>query len=304
MNLSQIELLQILQETNLNLSKAAEKMNVVQSAVSRQLQLFETELGTPLFVRQGKRLIALTPLGRQVMSEVSAIGQAKQNIKAIAADFMDSYEGTIHIATTHTQAKYFLPVPIQRFRAKYPAVRIYMLQASPAQLIDQLHQHTADIAICTEKVTEDVALITSYCYEWHHAAVMPKNHPLATGEITRERLATFPILTYSFGYTGRSMIERAFEDKGLKLDIILAAADTDVIKTYVRLGLGVGLIAGIAYDQTIDQDLVIRDLSHLIAPSVTKIAYLKQHYLPRYTQHFITELLQAGNEHFKPNLTA
>jgi DNA-binding transcriptional LysR family regulator len=295
MNLSQIELLQVLQETELNLSKAADKMHVVQSAVSRQLQLFEAELGSPLFERRGKKLVDLTPLGRQVMDELAAISQAKQNIKTIAADFLDSNQGTIHIATTHTQAKYFLPLPIQRFREKYPGVRIYMLQASPEQLIDQLHNHKADVAICTEKVSEDAGLVTKLCYEWHHAAVMPHDHPLATGEITRERLATFPILTYSFGYTGRSMIEKAFKDNGLELDIILAAADTDVIKTYVRLGLGVGLIAGMAYDTFADKDLVVRDLSHLIPRSVTRIAYLKQNYLPLYSQHFIEELLLAGN---------
>jgi DNA-binding transcriptional LysR family regulator len=296
MNLSQIELLQILQETELNLSKAAEKMHVVQSAVSRQLQLFESELGSPLFERRGKKLTDLTPLGQRVMSEVSAISQAKQNIKTIAADFLDSNQGTIHVATTHTQAKYFLPVPIQRFRSKYPGVRIYMVQASPEQLIDQLHHHKADVAICTEKVNEDEALVSKHCYEWHHAAVMLQDHPLAQGEITRERLASFPILTYSFGYTGRSMIEKAFKARGLELDIILAAADTDVIKTYVKLGLGVGLIAAMAYDPVADQELVVRDLSHLIPPSVSKVAYLKQNYLPLYSQHFIEELLQAGKE--------
>ena len=296
MNLSQIELLHILQATHFNLSKAAEKMCVVQSAVSRQLQLLEEELGSPLFERHGKKLVALTPLGTQVMKEVSRILLAKQNIKAMAANFLDSSHGTIHIATTHTQAKYFLPVPIQRFRAKYPNVRIYMVQDSPEQLVDLLHAHKADVAICTEKVTADAALIAKKCYEWHHAAIVPQNHPLATEKITRERLADFPILTYSFGYTGRSMIENAFHDKGVSLDVVLGAADTDVIKTYVRLGLGVGLIAGMAYDKTTDADLVMRDLSPFIAPSVTKIAYLKHHYLPLYTQHFIDELLLAGQE--------
>jgi DNA-binding transcriptional LysR family regulator len=296
MNLSQIELLRILQETRLNLSKAADKMHVVQSAVSRQLQLFEEELGSPLFERNGKKLTALTPLGRRVMEEVSAIHQAKQNIQAIAADFLDSNQGIIHIATTHTQAKYFLPAPIQRFRAKYPGVRIYIVQASPEQLIDQLHAHKADIAICTEKIAEDAELISQHCYEWHHAAVMPKDHPLCDGELSLERVASFPILTYSFGYTGRSNIESALKNAGLELDIILAAADTDVIKTYVRLGMGVGLIAGMAYDTLADQDLVARDLSHLIPGSITKIAYLKQNYLPLYSQHFIEELLLAAKK--------
>ncbi|MDP2903885.1 MAG: LysR substrate-binding domain-containing protein [Methylovulum sp.] len=291
MNLSQIELLRILQETQLNLSKAAEKMHVVQSAVSRQLQLFEEEIGSPLFERSGKKLTALTPLGNRIMIEVETISQAKLNIQTIAADFLDSNQGTIHIATTHTQAKYFLPNPIQRFRKKYPGVRIYMVQASPEQLIQQLHTHKADIAICTEKVDSDFELVTQQCYQWHHSAVMPKDHPLCTGEITYGRLASYPILTYSFGFTGRSNIETAFKKSGCELDIILAAADTDVIKTYVRLGLGVGLIAGMAYDAQIDQDLSVRDLSHLIPLSTTKVAYLKQNYLPLYSQHFIEELM-------------
>jgi DNA-binding transcriptional LysR family regulator len=294
MNLSQIELLRVLQETNLSLSKAAEKMHIVQSAVSRQLQLFESEIGSPLFERKGKKLIALTTLGMRIMEEVATINNAKKNIQTIAADYLDSNKGTLHLATTHTQAKYFLPTPIQRFREKYPGVSIYMVQASPEQLIDQLHTRKADIAICTEKVDEDADLVLEKCYEWHHAAVVPHGHPLSVGDISLERLASFPILTYSFGFTGRSNIENAFKDTGLELDITLAAADTDVIKTYVRLGMGVGLIAGMAYDALVDQDLVLRNLSHLIQSSTTKIAYLKHNYLPLYSQHFIEELLLAA----------
>lgn len=296
MNLSQIELLRILQETRLNLSKAAEKMHVVQSAVSRQLQLFEEELGSPLFERSGKKLVALTPMGQRVMAEVTTISQAKLNIQTIAADFLDSNQGTIHIATTHTQAKYFLPKPIQRFHKKYPGVRIYMVQASPEELIHQLHIHKADIAICTEKVDAESDLVARQCYEWHHSVVMPKDHPLGTGEITYERLAAYPILTYSFGFTGRSNIETAFKQSGCELDIVLAAADTDVIKTYVRLGMGVGIIADMAYVADIDKDLLARDLSHLIPLSTTKIAYLKQNFLPLYCQYFVEELLLAAKE--------
>lgn len=294
MNLSQIELLRVLQETNLSLSKAAEKMHIVQSAVSRQLQLFESEIGSPLFERKGKKLIALTALGMRIMEEVATINSAKKNIQTIAADYLDSNKGTLHLATTHTQAKYFLPTPIQRFREKYPGVSIYMVQASPEQLIDQLHTRKADIAICTEKVEEDADLVLEKCYEWHHAAIVPHGHPLSSGDISLERLASFPILTYSLGFTGRSNIENAFKDTGLELDITLSAADTDVIKTYVRLGMGVGLIAGMAYDALADQDLVLCNLSHLIQSSTTKIAYLKHNYLPLYSQHFIDELLLAA----------
>jgi len=296
MNLSQIELLRVLQETNLNLSKAAEKMHIVQSAVSRQLQLFEAELGSPLFERQGKKLIGLTTLGQRIMEEVAIINRAKTNIQNIAADYLDSNKGILHIATTHAQAKYFLPVPIQRFREKYPGVKIYMVQASPDQLIDQLHTRKADIAICTEKIEQETDLVLEKCYEWHHALVVPQQHPLSEGDISLERLASFPILTYSLGFTGRSNIESAFKNAGLELDITLAAADTDVIKTYVRLGMGVGLIAAMAYDPLTDRDLVARDLSHLIPSSRTKIAYLKHNYLPLYSQHFIDELLLAAKE--------
>lgn len=296
MNLSQIELLRILQETNFSLSLAAEKMHIVQSAVSRQLQLFEAEIGSPLFERHGKKLIAMTPLGLRILDEVNVINQAKNNIQTLAADYLDSSHGVLHIATTHTQAKYFLPKPILRFREKYPGVRIYMDEASPEQLINKLHTGKADIAICTEKVADDAYLAVKPCYEWHHTAIMPKNHPLAEDDVTLERLASFPILTYSFGFTGRSNIEKAFEKSDSELDIILSAADTDVIKTYVRLGLGVGIIAGMAVDKTLDTDLVARDLSHLIPSSKTKIAYLKNNYLPLYGQHFIEELIFAAQK--------
>ena len=296
MNLSQIELLRILQETNFSLSLAAERMNIVQSAVSRQLQLFETEIGSPLFERHGKKIVAMNSLGLRIMEEVNAINQAKTNIQTLAADYLDSEHGVLHIATTHTQAKYFLPTPILRFREKYPGVRIYMDEASPEQLINKLHTHKADIAICTEKVADDTYLTVKPCYEWHHIAVVPKGHPLGEGEISLDRLASFPILTYSFGFTGRSNIEIAFKNSASELDIILSAADTDVIKSYVRLGLGVGIIAGMAYDEKIDTDFVARDLSHLIPCSKTKIAYLKNNYLPLYGQHFIDELVLAADE--------
>jgi LysR family cys regulon transcriptional activator len=296
MKLSQIELLRVLQETNFSLSQAAEKLNIVQSAVTRQLQLFEIEIGSPLFERKGKRLVAMTSLGLRIMEEVNAINQAKSNIQSLAADYLDSNHGVLHIATTHTQAKYFLPKPILHFREKYPGVRIYIDEASPEQLIDKLHSGKADIAICTEKVADDTYLMVKPCYEWFHSAIMPKDHPLAQGDITLERLASFPILTYSLGFTGRSNIEMAFKNSTNALDIVLSAADTDVIKTYVRLGLGVGIIAGMGYDANIDNDLVARDLSHLIPCSRTKIAYLKKNYLPLYGQHFIDELLAAASE--------
>ncbi|AEG00477.1 LysR substrate-binding domain-containing protein [Methylomonas methanica] len=294
MNLNQLDLLRILQETDFNLSKAAEKMHVVQSAVSRQLQLLEAELGSPLFERHGKRLLGLTPLGERVMQEVEQIHQAKKNIQSMADDFRANRNGTLHIATTHTQAKYLLPVPVQKFRQQYPGIKIYMVQSSPDNLIDLLHRHQADIAICTEKLADDDRLVLRPCYEWHHVVIVPKNHRLTSGLLTLQRLAEEPILTYSPGFTGRTAIEKAFNDAELQPDIILAAADSDVIKTYVRLGLGVGIIAETSYEPSKDNDLIALDLRRLIPASVTKIAYLKQLYLPSYCRYFIDKLLEQA----------
>lgn len=296
MNLNQLELLHILQDTNYNLSRAAEKMHVVQSAASRQLLLLEEELGSPLFERQGKKLLGLTPLGERIMQEVVQINQAKHNIRALAEDFLDNRNGALHIATTHTQAKYLLPNAIQKFRDRYPQLKIYIIQSSPDNLVNLLHHHQADIAICTEKLDGDDKLILQPCYEWHHIAIVPKNHPLVGETMTLERLIEFPILTYMNGFTGRSSIEKAFKNEGLELDITLAAADSDIIKTYVRLGLGVGIIAETAYEPNSDNDLEALDLSHLIPHSVTKIAYLKQLYLPSYCRFFISELLKTAQQ--------
>jgi LysR family cys regulon transcriptional activator len=172
-----------------------------------------------------------------------------------------------------------------------------MVQSSPDNLIENLHHHHADLAICTEKLDEDEKLVVQPCYQWHHVAVVPKDHPLALGDITLSRLASFPILTYSPGFTGRSNIEKAFKNAGQRLDITLSAADSDIIKTYVRLGLGVGIIASMSYEPSVDSDLQVIDLSHLIQKSVTKIAYLKQMFLPDYIKYFINELI-ASSAHY------
>lgn len=295
MNFSQLELLRFLQETDFNLSKAADKLGIVQSAASRQIQLLEEELGSPVLQRSGKKIGGFTPLGVRIMDEVENIDLARRNMQTLALDYRTHRNGTLHIATTHTQAKYLLPEPIRNFRLQYPGIKIYMMQSSPGEIIDMLYRHKADLAICTEKLVEDERLVITPCYDWHHIAIVPRNHPLTVGDITLERLASFPMLTYSPGYTGRSNIEKAFKNANLGLDIMLSAADSDVIKTYVRAGLGVGIIASTSYEKDNDQDLHRLDLSHLIPRSRTKIAYLKQLYLPSYLQYFIGELLAQNN---------
>lgn len=295
MNLNQLELLRILQQTDFNQSQAAQKMNVVQSAVSRQLQLLEAELGSPLFERYGKKLIGLTPLGLQIMDEVDEINQAQKNIHALSDSFKDNRQGALRIATTHTQAKYLLPGPIQRFREKYPHFNIYIIQSNPDKLIQSLHTYEADLAICTEKLTDDESLIVKDGYQWHHVAVVPKGHPLLDQTISLSKLTEYPVLTYIPGFGGRSTIDKAFQKGRQNLNITLSAADSDIIKTYVRLGLGVGIIASMAFDEMADSDLVSIDLSHLMPRSVTKIAYLKELYMPGYLNHFISELIAESS---------
>lgn len=292
MNFNQLELLRLLRETDFNLSKAGNKLNVVQSAASRQIQLLEEELGNPLLQRAGKKLIGFTPLGDRILREIETIDLARRNIQGISRDYKNNRNGSLRIATTHTQAKYFLPTPIGQFRLQYPEIRIYMVQSSPDQIIDLLHGHQAELAICTEKLDADEKLAILPCYAWHHIAIVPRGHALSREETTLERLASYPLLTYSPGFTGYSNIDKAFRDAGLTLDVTLSAADSDVIKTYVRQGLGVGIIAGTSYEKTNDRDLNAIDLSHLIPKSRTKIAFLRQLYLPGYLQHFIG-LLQA-----------
>lgn len=293
MNLNQLEILHLLQETNYNLTKAADKMHVVQSAVSRQLLMLEDEIGSPLFERHGKRLIGPTPLGERVLEQVAFVNQAKRNIRTLADDFLDNRNGMLHIATTHTQAKYFLPGPISRFREKYPNIRIYIEQSSPGDVINLLHQHKADIAICTERMDEDEKMVIKPCYQWNHSIVVPIGHPLLHQKLTLETIANHPVLTYSKGFTGRSNIEKAFDAAGIDLDIALAAADSDVIKTYVRLGFGVGIIAETSYEKYKDADLVALSLTDFIPVSTTKFAYLKQNYLPAYTRFFVEQLQTA-----------
>ena len=294
MKITQLQLLKILLNNGLNISDAAKQLFVVQSAVSRQLSLLEDELGMPLFVRKGKRLDAPTPLCLDIANEIDNMELALENIRAVADDHRDARVGELRLATTHTQAKYFLPSVINEFREKYPKVKIHFFQGNPAQLVDMLHKREADIAVCTEELQEHSDLITHSCYDWNHALIVPPEHPLAKGKLSLQRIAEYPLLTYVFGFTGRTKIQEAFEDLGLKTDITFAATDTDVIKSYVKLGFGAGIIAKMAFEDKSNDGLLLRDLSEFFPSSTTTAAYVKSKFLKSYLQEFIDILVKHG----------
>jgi len=294
MKLFQLQLLKTVVNNGLNISRAADQHFVVQSAVSRQLSLLEEELGLPLFERKGKRLVKATDLSLVIVQQVDNIELSMENIRAVADDFRDGRQGEIRIATTHMQAKYFLPPVLNAFRNSYPKVKVIFLQGNPGQLVRMLHDGEADIAVCTEALANDEALVTHDCYHWNHALILPDSHELAIGELSLERISKHPILTYILGFTGRSKIEKAFADKGLIIDTSFSATDSDVIKSYVKLGFGVGIIAKIAHPED-EKGLLLRDLSEHFPESVTRIAYKKNKHLKTYISDLVSLLEDFGS---------
>ena len=294
MKLFQLRLLKTLLNNGMSVSRAAEQHYIVQSAVSRQLGLLEEELGMQLFERKGKRLVEPTPVCKAIVQELDRIEQSMENIRAVADDFRLQTRGEIRIATTHTQAKYFLPEVMLEFRQRYPDVAIHFLQGTPVELVRMLHDGKADIAVCTEELGNDSALDSRKCYDWNHGLVLPDGHPLSEGKLTLLRLAQHPVLTYIFGFTGRSKIHDTFRNAGLTLDVTFAATDTDVIVSYVRLGFGAGIIAKMAYSHIHDDDLVLRDLAHLFPVSTTRVAWLKNKYLKQYVLDMVDLLVEHG----------
>ena len=294
MKLFQLRLLKTLLNNGMNVSRAADQHYIVQSAVSRQLGLLEEELGMPLFERRGKRLVEPTPVCKAIVQELDRIEQSLENIRAVADDYRLQTRGEIRIATTHTQAKYFLPEVMLEFRQRYPEVAIHFLQGTPVELVRMLHDGKADIAVCTEELDKDSGLESRKCYDWNHGLVLPEGHPLAAGKLTLERIAQHPVLTYIFGFTGRSKIPETFRAAGLRLDVTFAATDTDVIISYVRLGCGAGIIAKMAYSHIHDDELVLRDLSHLFPRSSTHVAWLKNKYLKQYVNDMVKLLQEHG----------
>ena len=296
MKLQQLRYICEVARNGLNVSATAQVLYTSQPGISKQIRLLEDELGVEIFARSGKHLSHITAAGEQVISVAEEILHKCEKIKQIANEFSNEREGVLTVATTHTQARYALPPVISHFMQEYPDVSLHMNQGTPAQIAEMAADGSVDFAIATEGLEAFPELISMPCYRWNRSVVVPHDHPLAAVEkLSLEQLADYPIVTYVFGFTGRSKLDEAFSLKGLTPKVVFTAADADVIKTYVRLGLGVGIVAGMSIDARQDDDLVVLDASHLFESSVTKIAFRRGTFLRGYMSAFI--------EQFAPHLT-
>ncbi|MCO7188356.1 MULTISPECIES: HTH-type transcriptional regulator CysB [Pseudoalteromonas] len=297
MKLQQLKYIVEVLNHNLNVSATAESLYTSQPGISKQVRMLEDELGVQIFGRSGKHLTHVTSAGNEIINIAREILSKVEGIKAVANEHTLPDQGKLNIATTHTQARYALPNVIQGFMQKYPAVSLHMHQGTPQQISDAAARGDADFAIATEALHLYGDLIMLPCYHWNRSIVVTKDHPLAKkgSNITVQDVAKYPLITYVFGFTGRSELDKAFNAHGLSPHIVFTATDADVIKTYVRLGLGVGVLATMAVDEVTDKDLVCIDASHLFEASTTKIGFRKGSFLRGYMYDFI--------ERFAPHLT-
>lgn len=288
MKLQQLRYIWEVSRNDLNVSATAQSLYTSQPGISKQIRLLEDELGVEVFARSGKHLTRVTPAGEAILQVSGEILQKVESIKQVAQEFSDERKGSLAIATTHTQARYALPPAITQFIGRYPDVSLHMHQGTPMQISEMAADGTVDFAIATEALSHFSDLIMMPCYRWNRSVVVPKDHPLTqVSKISLVDIAQFPIVTYVFGFTGRSKLDDAFNREGLDPKVVFTAVDSDVIKTYVRLGLGVGIIATMAYDERQDDDLVRLDCSHLFEESVTKIGFRKGTFLRGYMYDFI-----------------
>lgn len=288
MKLQQLRYLCETSYQGMNLSKAAKNLHTSQPAISKQIQMLEAELGVEIFVRNGKRIVQVTPPGQMIIKIAARMLRDADNLKKIAQEFTNEAGGTLTIATTHTQARYALPPVIQSFTARYPKVKLILRQGSPTQISTLVTSGEADIAIATEAIEQFQELIMLPCYQWNRCIIVPPKHPLLKlKNLTLEAINQYPIITYDFAFTGRSKINQAFESQGLEPNVVLTAIDSDVIKTYVELGLGVGILANMAFDAKRDRNLRSIDASHLFEPSTTRIGISRNTYLRGYVFDFI-----------------
>jgi LysR family cys regulon transcriptional activator len=296
MKLQQLRFLAEVARRDLNVSSAAEALFTSQPGISKQIKALEDELGIEIFVRNGKRLTGVTEPGRAVLAIAERLLAEAANLKRAGEEFANEKLGTLTIAATHTQARYALPRAVAAFKRRYPDVQIVIHQGNPSQICEQVAAGEADFCVATEQIAEHPALVALPCYQWNRCIVVPPRHPLLKVEpLTLEAVAKYPIVTYDFAFANRSMVNRAFEQRGLKLQVVLTASDADVIKTYVELGLGVGIMAKMAFDPKRDRLLRAIDAAHLFPSSTTRLGIKRGAYLRRYAYDFI--------ELFAPNLS-
>ena len=291
MNLHQFRFVREAVRQNFNLTDAAKALFTSQPGVSKAIIELEEELGIDIFSRHGKRIRGLTEPGRQVLKSVKLILQEVEGLKSIGKEFAAQDSGSFTIATTHTQARYSLPSVVQQFSQKFPKVRLSLLQGNPKQVGDMVLNNQADMAIATEAIAEVDGLVSLPCFQWEHMIVVPIEHPLLKlKSITLEDIAAYPLITYDAAFAGRNKIDQAFARRGLKPDVVLEAIDADVIKTYVELGMGVGIIAGLAYNPLRDVALKAIPAGHLFGMNLSRVALKEGAYLRSYVFTFI-ELL-------------
>ena len=293
MNFQQLRYVREAVRQNLNLTEAAARLFTSQPGVSKQIRELENEIGIEIFVRRGKRLIAITEPGKAVVAAAEKVLHAAENLRRVGSEYQDKDSGSLTIATTHTQARYALPTVVRAFKRKYPRVKLALQQGNPPQLAQMVLAGEADVAIATEALANYPELVAMPGYTWHHCIVVPAGHPLLKlRRVTLADLAAHPIITYDTAFTGRSHIDEAFAEHDLEINLVLTAIDSDVIKTYVELGMGVGIIAAMAFNARRDSHLRAIDAGHLFRASVTRVAVRKGAYLRGYSYDFI-ELFAA-----------
>ena len=296
MKLQQLRYIWEVAHHDLNVSVTAKSLYTSQPGISKQIRLLEDELGVEIFSRSGKHLTRVTPTGQEILKIAGDILRQVDSIKQLTQEHNSPNHGSLSIATTHTQARYALPPVIEDFIGKYPEVSLHMHQGTPVQISEKAADGTVDFAIATEALELFSDLLMMPCYRWNRCILVPKDHPLAQlDRLALEDVAAYSIVTYVFGFTGRSRLDDAFSEKGLQPKVVFTATDADVIKTYVRLGLGIGIVAQMAYNPETDSDLVAIEAGHLFASSVTSIGFRKGTYLRGYMYDFIAA--------FAPHLT-
>lgn len=296
MKLHQLRYLAAIAQTGLNITAAAEKLHTSQPGVSKQIKLLEDELGFQIFARDGRTLTHVTPAGEQVIERALRILREVQSIRGLSEEWRDEARGSLSLGTTHTQARYVLPAVLKAFRERYPHIRLHLHQGTSEQIAEMAELDRIDFAINTgsRDLFQDMVLLP--CYQWHRRVVVPQGHALADGnKLTLKALAEHPIVTYVFGFTGPSSLQDIFARAGLTPDVALTARDADVIKTYVRLGLGVGIVANMAVEAEQDADLVSIDASHLFPAHTTWVGFRRDMLLRKYMYEFL--------QLFAPHLT-